>query len=224
MVDRRLQRQLDEVALRYRRMRAATWLAIVWIVLATLAAILFSLNRSVGFYIPGEAVAFAAIGCVATFVVWILSWRAARNPHWIARRIEDKYPQLEARLLTAIEQRPELPDGRYGYLQTQVIQEAVFHGYRNDWRYVLSSRAYAFAVLACLLSCGAIVLATVGLFRYLEPAPFRLAPLLGLDRSAATPLTTRLVSVDPGDASIEKGTSLLVLAKFEGQLPLDCTA
>ena len=155
--------------------------------------------------------------------VWVLSWRAARDPHWIARRIEDKYPQLQARLLTAIEQRPELPDGRYGYLQTQVIQEAVFHGYRHDWRYVLSSRAYAFAVLACLLSCGAIVLATVGLFRYLEPQPFRLAPLLGLDRSATTPLSTRLVSVDPGDASIEKGTSLLVLAKFDGHLPLDCT-
>ncbi len=223
MIDRRLQRQLDEVAVRYRRMRAATWLAIVWIVLATVAATLVSLNRSVGFYVRGEAVAFVVIGSLVTFAVWFLAWRTGRDPHWLARRIENKYPQLQARLLTAVEQHPELPDGRFGFLQTQVIQEAVFHGYRHDWRRALPARTYLASLLASLLAAGIVVAATVGLFRDLEPRDFSLTPLLGWTRQEAPPTPTTLVSVDPGDVSIERGTSLLVLAQFAGQLPADCT-
>ncbi len=223
MIDRRLRRQLDEVALRYRRMRTAMWLAIAWIVLATVAVMLVSLNRSVGFYVKGEAITFVVIGCLVTLGVLFLAARAGRDPHWIARRIESKYPQLEARLLTAIEQQPELPGGRFGYLQTQVIQEAVFHGYRHDWRRVWPRQAYLASLLASLLAAGVIVATTVGLFRNLEPKAFSLAPLFGLDRHGEPPTPTTLVSVDPGDTSIERGTSLLVLATFAGQLPLACT-
>ena len=125
------------MARRYRRVRTATWLAVAWVVLATFGAILLSLNRNLGVYFRGEPLMFAALGVtVTTFMLW-LSWRAARDPHWLARRIEDRFPQLDARLLTAIEQVPELPDGRYGYLQQELIQEALFHGYHNDWRRAL---------------------------------------------------------------------------------------
>ena len=221
MIERRLRRQLDEVAMRDRRMRAATWLAVVWIGLATAGAILLSLNHNLGVYVRGETIVFAAIGGAATVLVLLLSWRVGRDPLAVARKIENKYPQLDARLLTAIEQRPELPDGRFGYLQQTVIQEALFHGYRNDWRYALPKWRYALALLACFVGAIAVVTSGVGLFRFIRPTELGVAPLLGLFREQM-PSPARLVSVEPGDASVERGTSVLVLAKFAGQLPSEC--
>ena len=223
-IDRRLRRQIDEVATRFRRLRTATALAVLWIVLATCGAILLALNHSVGLYVRGEIHWFLAAGVIATAVVGVLAWRVARDPRWVARRIEQKYPQLDARLLTAIEQQPEAADGQYGFLQYQVIQEALFHGYQHDWRKTLPRSAYTFAHLACLAASAAYVVAALGLFWHLEPHPFELRPLLGLGKAnVEAPAPTVLKSVEPGNTEIEKGTSLLVLAKFSGRLPLECT-
>ncbi len=221
MIDHRLRRQLEEVARRHRRVRAATWLAAAWVVLATFGAILLSLNRSLGVYFRGEPLVFAALGVTVTVILLWLSWRAARDPRWLARRIEDRFPQLDARLLTAIEQVPELPDGRYGYLQQELIQEALSHGYRHDWRRSLPAWRYATAFAACGVAACAIALSTLGLFRFARPTPLGLAPLLEPWLSAS-PQPTKLLAVEPGDVSIERGTSLLVLARFDGQPPAAC--
>jgi hypothetical protein len=222
MMERRLRRQLDEVAARYQRMRMASFLALVWIGVAAVGATLISLNRSVGFYFRGETVAFALLGAFATLLVLFMVWRAPRDPHWLAQQIESKYPKLDARLLTAIEQRPQLPDGRFGFLQQQVIHEAVHHGYRNDWRRTLPPGRYALAMVGCLAACLAAAVSTVGVFRYTEPQNFKLAPLLGFGRPSIVVEPTVLMNVDPGDAEVERGTSLLVLASFEGRLPSRC--
>ena len=66
MIDRRLQRHLDEVARRYRRARTAMWLAIAWIVLAVVAVALVGLNREIGLYLPGEAATFVVVASLIT--------------------------------------------------------------------------------------------------------------------------------------------------------------
>jgi len=221
-IDRRLRRQLDEVAARYRRLRAAAQLSALWILLAVLAAVLLGLNRQAGFYLAGETTIFIVLGAVTTLIVLLLAWRSARDPRWVARRIERQFPQLEARLLTAIEQQPATRNGQYDFLQYQVIQEALFHGYRHDWRKTLPPARYAMIHLVCLGALATYIVAALGLYQLIEPKPFRWAPILGL-RDDAQPLSaTKLVSVDPGDTSVEQGTSLLILAEFEGRLPFDC--
>ncbi|MHB0959005.1 MAG: hypothetical protein ACYC0X_27000 [Pirellulaceae bacterium] len=221
MIERRLRRQLEEVARRYRQARAASWLAIAWIVLATCGAVMLSLNRSLGVYVRGEPLLFVVIGATVTAFVGFLSWRASRDSHWLARRIENRFPHLDARLLTAIEQVPELPDGRYSYLQQELIQETLSHGYQNDWRHALPTWRYTMAIMACVVAACAITLATVGLFRFTRPTQLGLAPLFGLrfDRPLGR---TQLLGVEPGNVSIERSTSLLVLARFGGQLPAEC--
>ena len=116
-----------------------------------------------------------------------------------------------------------MPGGHFGYLQTELLQQTVLHGYRNDWRRALPNPSYLTSLLASFLAAGVIGAATAGLFRFLEPQEFHLGAVLGLDRHTQEVLPTTLAAVEPGDTSVERGTSLLVLARFTGQLPLKCT-
>ena len=53
--------------------------------------------------------------------------RSARDPRWVARRIEAKHPELGTGLLAAVEEVEAAPGGRLGFLQAAVIREALDH-------------------------------------------------------------------------------------------------
>ncbi len=93
----------------------------------------------------------AALGgftLLAAVVCWALSRRRARDPHWLAQKIELAHPQLQARLLAAVEQRPEGPSGEYGYLQETVIREALEDARRHGWEETVPTRRLRTAMLA----------------------------------------------------------------------------
>ena len=109
-------------------------------------------------------------------------------------------------LLTAIQQQLD-PKKEAGYLQYRVVQEATARSQEQDWRRVVPGSRLFVGHLVHLFALGLFLFALSGL---------RVARIHG-----ETPkwIGTDGVAVTPGDTSIERGDSLVVLARFGGSLP-----
>ena len=138
---------------------------------------------------------------------------AKPDPRWLARQIELQHPELKTALLAALEQRPD-PAGQFSFLQQRVIAEAVVHGQTLGWTDAFPARKLALAHLAHLAAFAFFVAALTGL---------RTNSIGVAAERAAAKAVLDSVSVTPGDALVERGNSLVVLAKFEGKLPPGAT-
>src|SRR5262249_14222514 len=123
-----------------------------------------------------------------------------------AEQIEVENPRLHTLLLAAVEQEPDPATGRLNYLQERVINEAVEENRRSPWHQKFSEKLL-FARVAHIVSLVIflVLLANVGS----SPARPGVFGLFGA------------VTVTPGDASVERGSSVVVLARFEGKLPAE---
>ena len=203
MIDRLLQIHLEPVASDQRRGQTLRALARVWLAAAGVGLVLMFVHRSTG-WISAWLFLLLVAGTLAwTFVVWRRCLRVPLDFQGIARNIEAENPKLHALLLTAIEQKPDSTTHELNYLQDRVIREALAEDRRSEWR----KRATRQLRLARLGGFAALALMSAVLFALYQAAPPRLAILTMMGRG---------VTVTPGDTSIEKGSSLVVLAKFEG--------
>ncbi|MGB8854942.1 MAG: hypothetical protein WCC69_15420, partial [Pirellulales bacterium] len=137
-----------------------------------------------------------------------------------ATAIERRFPGLDARLLTALEQRPEAGTGRFNRLQELVIREALDHDRHEDWRDVVSPVRRWAAVLACAAAIVGVIGTTVALRHPLQASAAATAAMEGSAPATIEPTT---MEVEPGDVEIERGSPLLVLARFAGPMPPRCT-
>src|SRR5687768_10620836 len=105
--DTRLRQELDRVSLRYRQLVRRGVLAALWLALALVAIALVALGRGWGYAVPLASA--VGLGVLAIFVAPMLlaASRVVRDPLWLARRIERRFPDLDARLLAALEQHPD---------------------------------------------------------------------------------------------------------------------
>ncbi len=204
---------------RVRSLRLWTSLALCWLFWA---AVVYGIARfaepaaqqwTTAWWVLAAATLATAIVC------WRISSRAGRDPRGMARRIEATHPELGAMLLAALEQAPSPRFKRLGYLQTAVIKGAVTHGRRHNWadatskgRVRLAKVAHLAALAALVSSCGMLVDRVSGDARASSGRGGDEAELFGADYE---------VHVEPGDAEIERGTTLLVIARFRGATPPD---
>lgn len=204
---------LERIAGRFRRVRLLSGLAVGWGLLAVVGlALAFSAgaNRGLALAVAGSALAVGA-------VCWLMSQRSARDPLWVARRIEERHPDLAALLRTAVEQQPT-PDGRVGFLQASVLESAVQHSRTHNWddtvpRGRLVASAVATAVTFALLA------AVVGWLGF-QAAGAVDSESHSVNGTGAAGGKTE-VTVEPGDTQIEKGTPLLVTAHFTATVPAE---
>ena len=164
------------------------------------------------------------VGGVAVVLVVVCAWlvKALAPGHdWIARQIESEFPDLGSCLLAAIEQRPVLADGRFGFLQESVIRQALVHAACHAWPQVVPTRRLTFAAVTQCVTLALIALTLTNLPSIAE----RTNPLASSPKGSVPSATAAGVSVEvePGDAEIERGTSLLVLARVTGEMPADAT-
>ena len=129
-----LRQALEQVARRFRQVRLWSGLALCWLALGPGRRGLLAAGRRCG-----------PIRCVARWVVAaagaglgrspasLVALRSARDPRWVARRIEAKHPELDTGLLAAVERDRAPRPGRLGFLQTAVIREALEHHRSHDW-------------------------------------------------------------------------------------------
>ena len=143
---------------------------------------------------------------VVAGVLLIRRWVRATDYRALARRIERKHPELDGILITAVQQ--EVKGGaERSYLEHRLLQEATARSQAQDWRDIVPRpRLWAWTGLHALAAVM-FLLALGGL---------RITPVLG-EKPAW--VSREGVAVTPGDTAIEKGESLVVLARFSGALP-----
>ncbi len=138
-----------------------------------------------------------------------------------ALALEAKYPELQARLLTAVEQRPDVWTGEYNLLQRKLLNEVAALAREQDWASVVSAKTLrhawwreSMAVVAALIVGIAFLLLPVSRSRTIAAQQAALA--------AAREARLNYV-VDPGNTQVERNQSLLVLLRFQKDPPRDVT-
>lgn len=205
-IDIHLQEQLDRVVRRQRRVALWRALSVCWGVAAAVGLLILFIEREVGWR---SALALPLVG-LATLGTALLVWKRQQNQatDWreVARCIEARQPQLQGRLLTAIQQHPDSA-GQWNYLQERLAGETLELSRRGDWAETIPSKRLR--LVQTVHWSAVAVLALV---------------LVGLGTTGGRHLLVRrtgegAVSVTPGDTTLERGNSLVVLAKFKGALP-----
>ena len=219
MINHRLWRELDKVALRYRRYRFWMALSAAWLMAAGAGLVLWLTGLA-----PGNDARLAVwLLCAVAGLLSVIGVGLARMfaPNYvaIARRIELKYPDLGSCLLAALEQQPSVETGRFGFLQESVIGEALVHADRHPWQDVVPRRRLALAVgtqfAALSLFIASLVAVALGV------SHSRTAAASSGGKKPLPASTGYSVVVEPGNTEIERGSSLLVLARLQGAMPAE---
>ncbi len=221
MAEYRLARRVSEVADRLDRWQSLNNRSVMWLLGATVGLILLATN----FWMASLLVSVPISGGIAGLVLvvgWWLSRRPQRSLHEAAMAIEQRWPDLNSRLITAIDQRPGEDAGGFNFLQHEVITETLLHSHRNDWNKVIPAAAMTRARLrhfACLLMFAAAFIGAI------QVGLAKTGPMTGLTpaENIATAGSEYDFIIDPGDAEIERGTSLIVTARFGGRVPDEVT-
>ncbi len=215
MVENALRRRLEPIVARHRHLHLARRLALYWLV-AGLAGLMLVVTGWLWAWYSSLAVAVLLVATVvATFVAIRRARRMEPDYQAIARTIEQQHPELKALLLAAVEQEPEDPNGEFGYLQLQVLTEAIVHATRHDWLASISTREL---VLADIGWMAALLFLIAVLSQALPATSFGAGS--GKGRLAESGYD---VTVSPADTSVEAGSSVVVVARFAGRVPPQAT-
>ena len=98
-----------------------------------------------------------------------------------------------------------------GNFLRQVIAEAVHHSRINDWTDAVPSKRLRNAFLGQAAALVAFVAICVALF---PPSMPKAGIVAGNSPFLSAPKESDLPLIEPGDAEVERGSSLLVLARF----------
>ncbi|MGH7128826.1 MAG: hypothetical protein ACREIV_09670, partial [Planctomycetaceae bacterium] len=128
-----LSRQLDRVGERMRRERAWTRLAVCWLLVALMLLIVWLAEPLTGRWLSSRPVQWTVAAAVVLLLLFVLVRNRRLDRRQVARRIERRFPDLDQRLLAAVELTPSVETGRFGFLQAQLLNETARHGRRNDW-------------------------------------------------------------------------------------------
>ncbi len=210
MIEQALHDRLQPIVERRKRLYAASRLALCWFVLGLVGIFLIALRPRLDVSLTNAVIALGLCAAGAALIIVRRSNRFQPDYRAVAREIEQHHPELKALLLTAIEQKPEGPDGRFGYLQTQVLRDALLHATDHDWLETVPARRLKWAGVA---RTAALLFLAAVLWQML-PGPLS----IGGSRVTRPPQTTQVI-VMPGDTKVEAGTSVLITARFEGSVP-----
>ncbi|MEM1295163.1 MAG: hypothetical protein AAGH89_07340, partial [Verrucomicrobiota bacterium] len=186
--------------------------------IACLVGVILWLTNRDGSSAGQGLVLFWIIGSIG-FLVAMWNWLGTKPADLrnVARKLEERFPELDGRLLTAVDVEADESGEHLGYLEERVVFEAIDHSVHNFWdrNYERTQRRWAAAFH---------VMAMIG---------FALVTMLLLTIPSTKPeiaeettpeselLADTQIVVHPGDTEVEKGTKLVVEARFEGTVPND---
>jgi hypothetical protein len=213
MMERRLQSQFEALSRIVRHARFFRALALSWAAAAALGFAIVVAQSLVGREFHRKIwVLPPALGALMAGIVYLRRNRRTEDLPDLIRKIDPDQPEVQHLLSAAAEQRPAGASGTFGFLQWRVIEEVLRHPRRSVWRRQLEgdlTRARIGHAVA-FLALGVVVLA---LNRDLPPGKALFASLVGEE-----------ITVTPGDTRVERGTGLVIAARFGGIPPVEATA
>jgi len=219
MIEEALRKRLRPIVNRRRRLHLAWRISIYWLVSGLVGVGLIGANWLWGWSSdpagrgPWPIASWAL--CVWTILATVFAVykyrRAQPDYKAVAHNIERQHSDLKALLLAAIEQEPQEPDGRLGYLQEWVIGEALRHAAGHDWLRSISMKKFVLAYLGGIAALAFLI----AVLSQMLPST---SSLLTADRVVPARKGYH-ITVTPGDTTVELGTPVVVLARFDGRVP-----
>jgi len=210
MMESRLQQQLAAFEAVLRRARLWRQLALCWSATGGTALLLFLTSRFTGWNTRPLWWLVLAGGLGTAYVLWRRERRQPEDFRDVIAAIGKENPEVRHLLSTAAEQEPHPDTGEFGFLQLRVIEQVVKHRHRILWKQDFSRmRASARnAQLAAL--AGLLVVVCLG-------------PGSAQRHAARGSWFAPEIAVTPGDIKVERGTGLVISARFGGKPPPEAT-
>jgi len=217
-MDLNLLNRLRPVMICHQFRRITIALGVVWLIAALVAGLIYYRNLSADFD-PSAAIWWLAGGTfVASLLALIFAIVGSPTTEEIAKQIEREFPDLDSSLMTSLQLGA---DGkRLGFLQQDVLRKSLNHSYNNRWASIIPGWHLLAAPLAGLLGLLSFVVVMFWLMFHAKPIPVDDAIQFA---DVAVGVSDFEISVEPGNAEIERGTSLLVLARFDKSFPPEAT-
>ncbi|HSV98774.1 MAG TPA: DUF4175 family protein [Sedimentisphaerales bacterium] len=211
MIEEALRRHMQPAVDRRMHVHLAWRMAACWLIAGLVGIALAGAGWLWGWRSPWATLGLFIVAFLATIWVVYRSRRMQPDYRALARTIEQQHPELQALLLAAVEQKPEGPEGQWGYMQRRVIGEAIEHAAGHEWQESVSAKQFFVANFARF---AAMLLLVVILLQVAPSTSFMLGRGKGIlaDQDYS-------IRVSPGDAEIEQGSPVVVLGRFEGKVP-----
>jgi hypothetical protein len=208
MMERRLRSRLGGLELKFRQALLWRRLTICWLVALGFALALLVIRSLAGWTSPGFWFALLAGGIIAAGFVRSKWKRIPPDYRSLVTAIEREHPEMRHLLSAAFEQEPNPDSGQFGFLQLRVIDEVLAHPRGILWERNLDRRLSSARLKHSLALIGFIVVSslTVGPIHW---------------QFSGKPAIAGEIQVSPGDTQLERGTGLVVSARFGRRPPVD---
>ncbi|GAA5507007.1 hypothetical protein [Novipirellula caenicola] len=210
MMETTLRKRLHQVASRFQERRLGWLLALIAIVFAGLAWSLLPAARAGQIMGSQTAVVLLGVASLSMLIAWLVTRRSFSDPRSIASKIESKFPSLQQRLLTAVSLTTR-QEKSSSYLQQRVIREACDHSQCHRWIETVPQSQLWISRMSGF-SATLVMALMLGMLFATSADPSQVG-------ASVTRKNQSNAIVDPGNAEIERGTSLVVTARFESVAP-----
>ena len=205
----RLQNQLGALEFKLRRARLWRQLMFCWMSVASAELFLVFIRSFTSLDTRPLWCLVLISGLVAALVIWRRENLRSADFRALVKVIAEDNPEVRHLLVTAVEQEPNSESGEFGYLQLRVVEEALTHPHAILWELEIEQKL-ASARNRQMFAFGAmLVVLSLGINSNGYPGRLNLKSLIGNE-----------VVVIPGDAQIERGSGLVISARF-GQPPAE---
>ena len=154
-------------------------------------------------------VALLVCGVVLGLMGALIGFLMAPSAAQTAKKLEAQFPDLEGRLITALQQSPD-EKGQFQFLQEHLFTETLRHSSEQNWSSIVSDSS----LLKMRIARAAVIAVFAFLLTRLPSTPVR-----AVNGTAISEADENGVSVTPGDTELEKGSNLVLLAKFQKEVP-----
>ena len=206
----RLKKELVALELTLRQTQFWRELAAGWLVAGALAILLLVVQISTGWVSQIQWLLTLLVALIATVVAWQRNSHSRLDSRTVVSAIERHHPQMRHLLSAAAEQQPDPASSEFRYLQLRVVEEVLEHPARASWKHNFETKLSTAKRRMLAAAAGLLILL--------------LAP--GHSSRHARPLFTfqrEEITVTPGDTEVERGTSLVISARFGRETPAEAT-
>jgi hypothetical protein len=205
----RLQNELAVLERMLRLARLWREMTVGWVVVAVLGILCLLLQAFAGWHWPAASLVLILGGLIAAGIVWMRNRARAADFHALVAALERAHPELRHLLSAAAEQEPDAESGNFRFLQLRAIEAVLDNPRRHEWRETLKRKMSIAGTANFGALAGAILI------------------LMFLSHDASHPVLRSWlapeITVTPGDTQVERGSSLVVSARFGRQPPPEAT-